>query len=100
MEPLPQNLGPMKPVGPTVSSMPPVSEKLPPSGADPAVLRWKTLSSGGILQLKEVLKKMEDSMYQKAIFDAALSNISSSAAGERILDLQGADIKACEALLS
>eukprot|EP00268_Persea_americana_P033003 TRINITY_DN3266_c1_g1_i1.p1 TRINITY_DN3266_c1_g1~~TRINITY_DN3266_c1_g1_i1.p1 ORF type:complete len:804 (-),score=193.51 TRINITY_DN3266_c1_g1_i1:377-2788(-) len=203
MELLPQNLGPVKPVGPTVSAMPPVSEKLPPSRADPAVLRRKTLSlleeyfsvrildealqcveelkspeyygefvkeaidlaleksppcvepvakllvflfakkvltardirtgcllygSGlddigidnpkapknfgmvvgelvlaGVLDfevVKDVLKKMEGSMYQKAVFDAALSGISSSVTGERILELQGADIKACEALLS
>lgn len=203
MEPLPQNLGPVKPVGPAVSSMPLVSEKLPPSRADPAVLRRKTVSlleeyfsvrildealqcveelkspefypefvkeaidlalekgspcvepvgklleflfakkvlsardigtgcllygsmlddigidnpkapnnfgtvvgklvlAGGLdfKVVKEVLKKIEDSMYQKAVFDAALSSISLSAKGERILDLQGAEIKACGALLS
>ncbi|RWR75434.1 eukaryotic translation initiation factor [Cinnamomum micranthum f. kanehirae] len=203
MELLPQNLGPVKPVGPAVSSMPLVSEKLPPSRADPAVLRRKTVSlleeyfsvrildealqcveelkspefypefvkeaidlalekgspcvepvgklleflfvkkvlsardigtgcllygsmlddigidnpkapnnfgtvvgklvlAGGLdfKVVKEVLKKIEDAMYRKAVFDAALSSIGSSVKGERILDLQGADIKACGALLS
>lgn len=203
IESQPQNLGPMKPVGPTVASLPAVVEKPPPSRADPAVLRRKTVSlleeyfnilvldealqcveelkspeyypefvkeaidlalersppcvepvaklleflfvkkvltardigTGSLLYgsrlddigidnpkapsnfgmvvgklvlaggldfkvVKEVLKKMEDSMYQKAVFNAALRSISSSPAGEGVLRLQGAEIKACEALVS
>lgn len=48
--------------------------------------------------VKEILKKVEDDMFQKAIFDAALRVVRSSPSGSYVLDSQGADIKACESL--
>ncbi|XP_077217320.1 eukaryotic translation initiation factor-like [Tasmannia lanceolata] len=50
--------------------------------------------------VKEVLKKVEDPSFQRAIFDAALRTVISSPSGEAIMGSQGADIKACEGLLS
>lgn len=50
--------------------------------------------------LKEVLKKVEDPMYQKAIFDTVFRSISSSPSGQDLLDSQQAEIDACEGLLS
>jgi translation initiation factor 4G len=46
----------------------------------------------------EVLKKMEDDMYQRAVFDAATRIISSSPDGQLVLDTQASDIKACQSL--
>jgi len=46
----------------------------------------------------EVLKKMEDEMYQRAVFDAATRIISSSPDGQLVLDTQASDIKACQSL--
>ncbi|KAF7838128.1 eukaryotic translation initiation factor [Senna tora] len=45
----------------------------------------------------EILKKVEDDMFQKAIFDAALRVISSSS-GQGVLELQAADMEACRSL--
>ncbi|XXG64570.1 hypothetical protein AAC387_Pa05g2481 [Persea americana] len=199
----PQNLGPMRPSGPAVSSVLSVSEKQVPSKADPTVLRRKSVSlleeyfnvqileeallcleelkspeyhpefvkeaidfalekgtscvepamklleflfvkkvltaqdigkgcllygsrlddiaidnpkaptnfglvvgklvlAGGLdfKVVKEVLKKVEEPMYQKALFDSAYISISSSPSGQRVLGSQQADIDECKALLS
>lgn len=48
--------------------------------------------------VKEILKKVEDDMFQKAIFDAAIRVFRSSPFGSEVLDSQGADIEACESL--
>ncbi|XP_077238158.1 eukaryotic translation initiation factor-like [Tasmannia lanceolata] len=50
--------------------------------------------------VKEVLKKVEDPRFQREIFDAALRSVNSSSSGEGIRGSQGAEIKACEGLLS
>ncbi|KAF8400501.1 hypothetical protein HHK36_013799 [Tetracentron sinense] len=50
--------------------------------------------------VKEILKKVEDDRFQKAIFDAAVRSVSSSPSGQGVLGSQGADIQACESLLS
>ncbi|WCJ30121.1 Eukaryotic translation initiation factor isoform 4G-1 [Euphorbia peplus] len=49
--------------------------------------------------VKEVLKKMEDDMYKKAVFDAAKRTISNSTDGQAVLDSQASDIEACESVL-
>ncbi|OVA11030.1 MIF4G-like [Macleaya cordata] len=50
--------------------------------------------------VKEVLKKVEDSRFQKAIFDGTMSSVSLSPSGQGVLGGQGADIQACQGLLS
>ncbi|XP_065850551.1 eukaryotic translation initiation factor [Euphorbia lathyris] len=49
--------------------------------------------------VKEVLKKMEDDMYKKAVFDAVKRTISNSSDGQAVLDSQASDIEACESVL-
>ncbi|EEF28321.1 Eukaryotic initiation factor iso-4F subunit p82-34, putative [Ricinus communis] len=49
--------------------------------------------------VREVLKKMEDDRYQKAIVDAAMRTISYSPDGQVVLDSQASDIEACQTLL-
>ncbi|KAJ4845824.1 Eukaryotic translation initiation factor isoform 4G-1 [Turnera subulata] len=48
--------------------------------------------------LTEVLKKVEDDMYQKAVFDAAMRTVRSSPNAQVVLDSQATDIEACESL--
>ncbi|CAK9168877.1 unnamed protein product [Ilex paraguariensis] len=57
--------------------------------------------SGGLdfKVVKEILKKVEDVMFRKAIFAAAMRIVSSSPAGEGLLSSQASDIEACESLL-
>ncbi|XP_042507585.1 eukaryotic translation initiation factor [Macadamia integrifolia] len=57
----------------------------------------------GVLDFKvvvEIMKKVEEPRFQKAIFDAAMRTVSSSTPGQGIVGAQGADIQACEALFS
>ncbi|CAN0838319.1 Eukaryotic translation initiation factor isoform 4G-1 [Linum grandiflorum] len=54
----------------------------------------------GILDFKsvgEILKKMEDDMYQKLVLEAAVKTVKSSSQ-QGILDSQAADIEACQSL--
>ncbi|KAJ4958175.1 hypothetical protein NE237_025286 [Protea cynaroides] len=62
----------------------------------------KLVLAGGIdfKVVVEIMKKVEDPGFQKAIFDAAVRTVSSSTSGQGIVSAQGSDIKACEALLS
>ncbi|XP_042497802.1 eukaryotic translation initiation factor-like [Macadamia integrifolia] len=62
----------------------------------------KMVLAGGLdfSVVKEILKKVEEPRFQKAIFDAVMRTVSSSPSGQGILGTQGADIQACEALLS
>lgn len=56
---------------------------------------------GGELNFKgveEVLKKMEDDMFQKAVFSAALRIVTSSPSGQTVLDSNAADIESCKSL--
>ncbi|XP_011018056.1 PREDICTED: eukaryotic translation initiation factor isoform 4G-1 [Populus euphratica] len=46
----------------------------------------------------EVLKKMEDDMYRRAMFDAAIRVIISSPDGQLVLDTQASAIEACQSL--
>ncbi|KAL6973810.1 Eukaryotic translation initiation factor isoform 4G-1 [Sarracenia purpurea var. burkii] len=48
--------------------------------------------------VKEVLKKVEDGMFQKAIFAAAMRIVTSSPSGQMVLDAQASDIEACQSL--
>ncbi|KAK9149862.1 hypothetical protein Scep_008619 [Stephania cephalantha] len=50
--------------------------------------------------VKEVLGKIEDSMFRGAIFDAAIRSVSSNPSGERVIDAQAAEINACKSFLS
>lgn len=46
----------------------------------------------------EILKKLGDDYYQKAIFTSTLKTVNSSPSGKSILDSQAPDIEACEGL--
>uniref|UniRef100_A0A5B7ABL3 MI domain-containing protein n=1 Tax=Davidia involucrata TaxID=16924 RepID=A0A5B7ABL3_DAVIN len=61
----------------------------------------KLVLAGGLdfKVVKEVLKKVEDDIFQDAIFAAAMRIITSSPAGQGILNSQASDIEACESLL-
>ncbi|XP_052183230.1 eukaryotic translation initiation factor-like [Diospyros lotus] len=48
--------------------------------------------------VKEVLKKMEDDMFQKAVLAAATRIIASSPSGQKVLESQASDIEACKSL--
>ncbi|CAL5402166.1 unnamed protein product [Camellia sinensis] len=49
--------------------------------------------------VEAVLKKVEDDMFRKPIFAAAMRIITSSPSGQRVLDTQTPDIEACESLV-
>lgn len=49
--------------------------------------------------VEEVLKKMEDDMFQKHVLSAALGTVTSSPSGQALLDSQAASIEACKILL-
>lgn len=61
----------------------------------------KLVLAGGLnfSVVKEVLKKMEDEFFRKAVFDAATRVISSNPNGQGMLDAQAADVVACRELL-
>ncbi|XP_074280838.1 eukaryotic translation initiation factor-like [Silene latifolia] len=48
--------------------------------------------------VKEVLKKIEDEMFRKPIFDAAVRIVSSSPAGQGLLEAQALDVDECKGL--
>nr|AIZ68195.1 eukaryotic translation initiation factor isoform 4G-1 [Albuca bracteata] len=50
--------------------------------------------------VEEVLKKMEDSRFQAAMFDAVMKSIQASPSAQVILERHAADIKSCQSLLS
>ncbi|KAL9439910.1 hypothetical protein AB3S75_018719 [Citrus x aurantiifolia] len=50
--------------------------------------------------LKEVLKVVEDNMFRRSIFTAAMKSIQSSPTGQEVLAVQGAEVQACESLLT
>ncbi|XP_054821552.1 eukaryotic translation initiation factor-like [Prosopis cineraria] len=60
----------------------------------------KLILAGGLdfKVVREILKKVEDDLFQKAIFDAAI-RIISSASGQALLDSQASDIEACRGVL-
>ncbi|PPD82292.1 hypothetical protein GOBAR_DD20776 [Gossypium barbadense] len=43
--------------------------------------------------VREILKKMEDDLYQKAVFDAAMRIVSSSPSGQAVLEAQASEVK-------
>ncbi|KAK9705704.1 hypothetical protein RND81_07G076600 [Saponaria officinalis] len=49
--------------------------------------------------VKEVLKKVEDEMFRKPIFDATVRVIGSSPSGQGLLEAQASDVKECKGLL-
>ncbi|CAK8564279.1 unnamed protein product [Lathyrus sativus] len=60
----------------------------------------KLVLAGGLdfKVVREILNKVSDDYFQKAIFTAAVQVISSSS-GQAVLDAQASDIEACQALL-
>ncbi|KAF8393009.1 hypothetical protein HHK36_021250 [Tetracentron sinense] len=62
----------------------------------------KLILAGGLdfKVAKEVLKKVEDDRFQKAVFHSAMGNLSSSPSSQGVLVAQAADIQACESMLS
>ena len=60
----------------------------------------KLVLAGGLdfKVVREILNKVEDDLYQKAIFDATVRVIRSSS-GQAVLDSQASDIEACRSLL-
>lgn len=60
----------------------------------------KLVLAGGLdfKVVAEVLKKMEDDRYQKAVFDAAMRIISCSPNAQVLLDSQSSDIEVCKSL--
>ncbi|TYG87788.1 hypothetical protein ES288_A13G243100v1 [Gossypium darwinii] len=48
--------------------------------------------------VKEILKKMEDNFYQKAVFDAATKTISLNPSGQGLLDASASEVEACQNL--
>ncbi|XP_027330944.1 eukaryotic translation initiation factor-like isoform X1 [Abrus precatorius] len=59
----------------------------------------KLILAGGLdfKVVREILKKVDDDRFQKAIFSSALQVIS-SASGQAVLDSQASDIEACQSL--
>ncbi|XWS70860.1 hypothetical protein CRYUN_Cryun03dG0085200 [Craigia yunnanensis] len=60
----------------------------------------KLVSAGGLdfKVVKEILQKMEDDLYQKAVFDAAMRIVSSTPSGQGLLDAQVSELDACQSL--
>lgn len=60
----------------------------------------KLILAGGLdlKVVREILKKVEDDLFQKAVFDAAVRIISSSSS-QTLLESQASDIEACRSLL-
>ncbi|KHN17504.1 Eukaryotic initiation factor iso-4F subunit p82-34 [Glycine soja] len=61
----------------------------------------KLVLAGGLdfKVVTEILKKVEDDRFQKAIFSSALQVIT-SASGQAVLDAQASDIEACQSLFN
>lgn len=50
--------------------------------------------------VKEILKNVGDEFFQKTVFAATMKSIQSTPAGQQVLAAQGAEIEACESMLS
>ncbi|KAJ0984276.1 hypothetical protein J5N97_002632 [Dioscorea zingiberensis] len=59
-----------------------------------------SIGGGSFKIVEEILKKVEDSMFKTAIFDAALRTVEVSPSGQVIIGAQAADLKACQSMLS
>ncbi|KAK7411548.1 hypothetical protein VNO78_02982 [Psophocarpus tetragonolobus] len=60
----------------------------------------KLILAGGLdfKVMREILKKVDDDMFRRAIFDSAVG-ATRSASGKAVLDSQASDIEACQSLL-
>ncbi|KAG5049475.1 hypothetical protein AAZX31_04G140200 [Glycine max] len=60
----------------------------------------KLILAGGLdcKLVREILKKVDDGMFQRAIFDSVVGAIR-SASGQAVLDAQTSDIEACQSML-
>ncbi|CAI9779672.1 unnamed protein product [Fraxinus pennsylvanica] len=74
---------------------------LPKAPANFGEIVGKLVLAGGLdfKVVREILKKVGDGFFQKAIFTTAMRIVSSDPAGKGVLDSQGFDIEACESLL-
>jgi translation initiation factor 4G len=61
----------------------------------------KLVFAGGLdfKVVNEILEKVEDDRFQKALLEAALRVVSSTPSGQGVLDSQASDIEACKSLL-
>lgn len=57
-------------------------------------------SAFGLKLVKDVLRKVEDSMYRRAVFDNMMKTIKASVSGEKILDGEVEEVKAFEILFA
>ncbi|WVZ19437.1 hypothetical protein V8G54_006759 [Vigna mungo] len=74
---------------------------LPKAPSNFGVIIGKLILVGGLdfKVARDILKKVEDDMFKRAIFDSAVGTIKSAASGQSVLDLQTSDIEACQSLL-
>ncbi|KAE8720708.1 hypothetical protein F3Y22_tig00018568pilonHSYRG00005 [Hibiscus syriacus] len=77
-----------------------VSIDLPKAPNNFGEIIGRLVLAGGLdfKQVKEILKKMEDDMYQKAMFDAAMRIVSSNPSGQGLLDSSAFEVEACRSL--
>ncbi|XVE97324.1 hypothetical protein REPUB_Repub03eG0009800 [Reevesia pubescens] len=61
----------------------------------------KLVVAGGLdfKVIKEILMKVEDELFRKSIFGAAIGSINSYPSGRELLAMQQTDVQACESLL-
>ncbi|XP_027358510.1 eukaryotic translation initiation factor-like isoform X1 [Abrus precatorius] len=73
---------------------------LPKAPSNYGEIIGKLILAGGLdfKVVGEILKKLEDDLFQRAIFDRALQVII-SASGQAVLDSQSSDIEACQSFL-
>lgn len=83
------------------SMMDDIAIDLPKAPNNFGEIMGKLVLAGGINfnVVKEVLKKVEDEIFRKPIFDAAIKVVSSSPSGQGLLEAQAADVEACKGLL-
>lgn len=61
----------------------------------------KLVLAGGLdfKVVREILKKVEDDMFQKVVLDSAMKTVSSSPSGQGVLDSQAPEVAACRDML-
>ncbi|XP_057767205.1 eukaryotic translation initiation factor-like [Salvia miltiorrhiza] len=74
---------------------------LPKAPANFGEIIGKLVLTGGLdfKVVREVVEKVGDDYYQKAVFAAVMKIVSSDPAGKQLLDAQASDVAACESLL-
>ncbi|KAK4854052.1 hypothetical protein QYF36_018258 [Acer negundo] len=79
-----------------------ISIDLPKAPKNFGEIIGKLVLAGGLdfKVVNEVLKKMEDEMLRKTVFDATIRIISTSPCGKNVLDSQSSNVEACKSLYS